>query len=63
LTLGSTAIDTEHLLLGVVREPESIATRILVEPDAELPHPDGVEPDREFELEIRDAVIRDLSVR
>ena len=64
LTLGSTSIETEHILLGLVRDNESPATRTLIgSPDAELPHPEPVRRDREFDLEIRNAVIRRLSER
>jgi hypothetical protein len=62
LTLGSTSIETEHILLGISREKESVAMRILIELDAELPHTaEEIRPDREFNLEIRNAVIRRLS--
>lgn len=63
LTLGSTSIETEHILLGLVRDNESPATRTLIKLDAELPHPEPVRRDREFDLEIRNAVIRRLSER
>jgi ATP-dependent Clp protease ATP-binding subunit ClpC len=61
LTLGSASIETEHILLGLVRDTESPATRILIKLDAQLPHPEPVRRDREFDLEIRNAVIRRLS--
>ncbi len=61
LTLGSTSIDTEHILLGLVADDDSPATRILIKVDADLPHPEPVRPDREFDLEIRNAVIRRLT--
>ena len=63
LTLGSSSVETEHILLGLVRDTESPATRILIKVDAELPHPQPIRPDREFDLEIRNAIIRRLSVR
>ena len=63
LTLGSTSIETEHILLGLVRDNESPATRILIKVDAELSYPEPVRRDREFDLEIRNAVIRRLSER
>jgi ATP-dependent Clp protease ATP-binding subunit ClpC len=61
LTLGSTSIDTEHILLGIVRDDESPATRILNKVDADLPHPEPIHPGRGFDLEIRNAVIRRFS--
>jgi ATP-dependent Clp protease ATP-binding subunit ClpC len=62
LTLGSASIETEHILLGIIREKDSVATRILIELDAELPRTDEeIRPDREFDLEVRNAVIRRLS--
>ena len=61
LTLGSASVETEHILLGIVRDTESPATRILLKLDAELPHPEPVRRDREFDLEIRNAVIRRLT--
>jgi ATP-dependent Clp protease ATP-binding subunit ClpC len=61
LTLGSAAIETEHILLGLVRERESPATQLLVDVDAELPRAEPIRPDREFDLEVRNAVIRRLT--
>jgi ATP-dependent Clp protease ATP-binding subunit ClpC len=61
LTLGSASIDTEHILLGIIREPESPATRILTHIDAELPREKPVRQDRQFDLEIRNALIRRLT--
>lgn len=50
LTLGSTSIETEHILLGIVRDKDSVATRILIELDAALPHTgEEIRPDREFD--------------
>lgn len=57
LTLGSAAIGTEHILLGVVHENESVASRILVELDAELPRAEDHRKDWDFALEVRNAVI------
>jgi ATP-dependent Clp protease ATP-binding subunit ClpA len=48
LTLGHTYIGTEHLLLGLVRENEGVAARILLDFDADA-------------QKIRNAVIRALS--
>ena len=64
LTLGSSPIETEHILLGISRETESVAMRILIELDAELPHTgEETQPDRAVELEIRNAVVRHLSAQ
>jgi ATP-dependent Clp protease ATP-binding subunit ClpC len=62
LTLGSSSIETEHILLGISRETESVAMRVLIELDNELPqHEEEMRPDREVALEIRNAVVRHLS--
>jgi ATP-dependent Clp protease ATP-binding subunit ClpA len=62
LTLGSSSIETEHILLGITRESESVAMRILIELDAELPRTEAeIRRVREFDLEIRNAVVRRLS--
>jgi ATP-dependent Clp protease ATP-binding subunit ClpC len=64
LTLGSSSIETEHILLGISGETESVAMRILIELDAELPHAgEETRPDRAVELEIRNAVVRHLSAQ
>jgi hypothetical protein len=61
-TLGSSSIETEHILLGIARENESVAMRILIELDRELPRTaEDIRPVREFDLEIRNAVVRRLS--
>lgn len=62
LTLGSSSIETEHILLGITRENESVAMRILIELDGELRRSEAeTRPIREFDLEIRNAVVRRLS--
>lgn len=61
LTLGSASVETEHILLAIVRDTESPATQILIKADAELPHPEPIRRDRQFDLEIRNAVIRRLT--
>ena len=60
LTLGSSAIDTEHILLGMIREKDSVAMRLLAELDAQLPDPEDGRPEREFDLELRNAGIHRL---
>jgi ATP-dependent Clp protease ATP-binding subunit ClpC len=60
LVLGSGAIGPEHLLLGLSRESDSIAMRVLYELDAELPHDEQPEG-RRLDTELRNAVIRSLS--
>lgn len=50
LSLGHRAVDTEHILLGLIRETEGVAARILLDLDADSES-------------IRDEVIRELADR
>jgi ATP-dependent Clp protease ATP-binding subunit ClpA len=61
LTLGSTSIETEHILLGISREKDSVAMGILTELDAELPGIGrDIRPDLHLGRDIRTHVIRRL---
>jgi ATP-dependent Clp protease ATP-binding subunit ClpC len=58
LVLGSALIDTEHILLGITRDKDSVATRILTELDAELSRDHPNRRDRDVGLEIRNFIVR-----
>ena len=61
LILGSGSIGTEHILLGLSVQENSLAMAILSELDAELPRSDEERFDRQLNLELRNAVIRAIT--
>jgi ATP-dependent Clp protease ATP-binding subunit ClpA len=61
LILGSGSIGTEHILLGLSVQENSLAMAILSELDAELPRSDEERFDRQLSLELRNGVIRAIT--
>jgi ATP-dependent Clp protease ATP-binding subunit ClpA len=61
LILGSGSIGTEHILLGLSVQENSLAMAILSELDAELPRSDEERFDRQLNLELRNGVIRAIT--